>query len=270
MILFPNSKINIGLNIIGKRPDGYHNLETIFFPIPLKDALEIIPAVDGIFEFHSTGLAIPGKTQNNLCVKAFRLLQSEYKLPEVKMHLHKVIPMGAGLGGGSSDGAFSLKILNDLFNLALDNDQLKLFASALGSDCPFFIENCPLYAYERGDQFQPVHINLSGLTLLLVIPSLHVSTAEAYSAVIPAKSEKSLMELVHLPVEQWKDLLINDFEIPVFSKYPVIGKIKQKLYESGAIYASISGSGSAVYGLFGEIPDIKEISRENFTAFFLL
>jgi 4-diphosphocytidyl-2-C-methyl-D-erythritol kinase len=270
MILFPNCKINIGLNVIRKRSDGFHDLESVFFPVPFHDVLEIIPAADGIFNFQSTGLPIPGEIDKNLCVTAFQLLQSEFKLPEVKIHLHKLIPIGAGLGGGSSDGAFTLKLLNIIFNLSLDDDQLKDYARVLGSDCPFFIENRPLFAYERGDHFEAVELNLSGLTLLLVLPGMHISTAEAYSAVVPAIPEKMLKESIHLPIEQWKEELVNDFEQPVFAKYPAIGEIKRKLYESGAIYASMSGSGSAVYGLFREKPNTKGFFQGNFTSSFIL
>jgi 4-diphosphocytidyl-2-C-methyl-D-erythritol kinase len=256
MILFPNCKINLGLHVVSKRTDGFHNIETIFYPVPFYDALEIIRASDDVFDFHATGLAIPGENGHNLCARAFKLLQPAFKLPMVKMHLHKVIPMGAGLGGGSSDGAFTLKLLNQLFDLGQDKEQLMFFARELGSDCSFFIENRPLFAYERGDRFESTQIDLSGLTLLLVFPGLHVSTAEAYSEVVPVKPEKSLKELMKLPVEQWKDLLVNDFERPVFKKRPVIGEIKQKLYDAGALYASMSGSGSAVYGLFSGTPAV--------------
>jgi 4-diphosphocytidyl-2-C-methyl-D-erythritol kinase len=270
MIYFPNCKINLGLNIVGKRPDGYHNLETIFVPVPMHDVVEIISADDGIFSFQSTGLPIPGEVETNLCIKAFRLLQSEYLLPEVNMHLHKVIPLGAGLGGGSADGAFTLRLVNEYFNLLLDTDQLKSYARVLGSDCSFFIENRALYAFERGDRFEPISLDLAGFTLLLVVPGVHVSTAEAYPAVIPAKPVNSLKELVLLPVELWKDKVTNDFEEPVFKRFPVIGEIKQKLYDAGAAYASMSGSGSAVYGLFNKPPEVGDVFRGMYTAEFLL
>jgi len=256
MILFPNCKINLGLHVVSKRDDGFHNLETVFYPVPLYDALEVICANDNVFAFNSSGLAIPGDAEHNLCARAFKLLQPAFKLPMVKMHLHKVIPMGAGLGGGSSDGAFTLKLLNQLFDLGQDKEQLMFFARELGSDCSFFIENRPLFAHERGDRFESTQIDLSGLTLLLVFPGLHVSTAEAYAAVVPVKPEKSLKELMNCPVGQWKEILVNDFEKSVFKKRPVIGEIKQKLYDAGALYASMSGSGSAVYGLFSGTPAV--------------
>lgn len=255
MILFPHCKINLGLNIVSKRPDGFHDLETVFYPVPWNDALEIIPAADGVFDFNVSGLMIPGKADNNLCIRAFQLLQTDHQLPEVKMHLHKVIPMGAGLGGGSSDGAFTLRLLNHLFDLGLSSDQLRAYARILGSDCAFFISDTALYARNRGDQFEQVIIDLQGMTLLLVLPGIHVATADAYAAVIPAFPEKPLKQLVHLPVDQWKDNITNDFEMVVFKKFPVIGGIKQKLYDTGAVYASMSGSGSAVYGLYRTSPD---------------
>ncbi|MEI7660935.1 MAG: 4-(cytidine 5'-diphospho)-2-C-methyl-D-erythritol kinase [Bacteroidota bacterium] len=250
MVVFPNCKINLGLNIIGKRLDGFHNIETLFYPVALSDALEIIPAADGIFGFHVSGLEIPGDAARNLCVEAFRLLQGKFSLPAVKIHLHKVIPMGAGLGGGSSDGAFTLKLLNSLFGLGLNNDHLREYASQLGSDCPFFIENNPCLGFEKGDLLVPFNVDLEGLTLVIVDPVVHVSTAEAYASIIPAAPARPLKELVNLPVPDWKDALVNDFEIPVFEKYPVIGKIKTLLYDMGAEYASMSGSGAAVYAFF--------------------
>jgi 4-diphosphocytidyl-2-C-methyl-D-erythritol kinase len=250
MIQFPNCKINLGLNIVGKRSDGFHNIETVFYPVPLSDALEIIPATDGVFQFHTTGLSIPGGTEDNLCVKAFHLLQSEFGLPPVKIGLHKVIPMGSGLGGGSSDGAFTLKILNELFAIGLDKEQLMDYARLLGSDCAFFLENTPVFAFEKGEQFEHIAIDLSGLYLAIAVPDVHVITAEAYRMVIPEIPKQSLSEVIRLPIKDWKDILVNGFEKPVFEKFPAIGRIKQQLYDAGAIYASMSGSGSAVFGLF--------------------
>jgi 4-diphosphocytidyl-2-C-methyl-D-erythritol kinase len=254
MIQFPNCKINLGLNVISKRSDGFHNLETIFYPVPLHDALEIMIAADGVFQFHVTGFAVPGGNDQNLCVKAFRLLQADFGLPEVKMHLHKAIPMGSGLGGGSSDGAFTLKMLNDLFTLGLDNDQLKDHVRHLGSDCAFFIENYPQFAIEKGEQLEPVSIDLSGLFLVLVFPDIHIVTTDAYKMVLPRIPSRPIREVIMMPMEDWKDLLINDFEKPVLEKYPVIGEIKQKLYDEGAVYSCMTGSGSAVFGFFKEEP----------------
>lgn len=257
MIQFPNCKINLGLNIVGKRTDGFHNLETVFYPVPLHDALEIIPAPDGVFQFTATGLAIPGKAEQNLCVKAFQLLQSEFELPAVKMHLHKAIPMGSGLGGGSADGAFTLKILNELFALELDHIQLKKYACLLGSDCAFFIENRPLFATGKGDEFEFVELDMAGLYLAIIIPDVHVATADAYRLVIPELPLRSLKEVIRMPVKEWPDMVANDFEKPVFAKFPVIRGIKQTLCDANAVYVSMSGSGSAVYGIFYEIPKIE-------------
>ena len=261
MVIFPNCKINLGLNIISKRHDGFHNLETVFYPVALHDALEIIPASDGIFEFHSSGLSIPGKLEKNLCVKAFQLLQLDFRLPAVKMHLHKVIPMGAGLGGGSSDGAFTLKLLNNLFNIGLKSDQLKDYARILGSDCAFFIENQSCYAFEKGDRFEPVPVALSGLNLVIVIPDVHISTSDAYRAITPAIPVQPIKELIKIPIGQWKGRLANDFEIPVFEKYPVIREIKFALYKMGALYSAMSGSGSAIFGLFKDVPPVVGLFR---------
>jgi 4-diphosphocytidyl-2-C-methyl-D-erythritol kinase len=265
MILFPNCKINLGLNVISKRPDGYHNLETVFYPVPLHDALEIIPAGDGSSEFHSSGLEIPGDDRQNLCVRAFRMLQAEYKLPEVKMHLHKVIPMGAGLGGGSSDGAFTLKLLNGLFDLQLTDDRLREFAGQLGSDCPFFIENMPVLATGRGNRFSPCTIDLKGYRMVIVKPGVHVATADAYALLTPSEPVNPLAKVISQPVETWKGCLVNDFERTVFENHPVIGEIRKKLYDAGAVYASMSGSGSAVYGLFAGITGMEELFPDCFT-----
>ncbi len=258
MIKFPNGKINLGLNIVGKRDDGFHNIETIFYPIALNDALEIIPANDGKFRFDHTGLPIPGHEPDNLCVKAFQLLKADFGLPGVKMHLHKTIPMGSGLGGGSSDGAFTLKMLNDLFMLGMDHDQLREYASRLGSDCAFFIENQTVFAIKKGDQFTNLTVDLSGLFIVIVIPDVPVATADAYRWVLPEIPSRPLTDLVQLPITEWKDQVVNDFEKPVFTRFPVIGKIRNKLYESGAVYASMSGSGSAVYGIFEGMPYLNE------------
>ena len=257
MIQFPNCKINIGLNIVGRRSDGFHNIETVFYPVPIHDALEIMIAPDGIFHFQSSGLAIPGEPGNNLCTRAFQLLQADFGLPAVKMHLHKVIPMGSGLGGGSSDGAFALKMLNDLFTLNLDKEKLLDYAPLLGSDCAFFMENKPVFAVEKGERFEFLPIELSGFFLALVIPGVHVATAEAYGMIAPAVPDRCLKELVQLPMNEWKGRVVNDFEKPIFRKYPVIGAIKQKLYDSGALFASMSGSGSAVYGIFKDLPALN-------------
>jgi 4-diphosphocytidyl-2-C-methyl-D-erythritol kinase len=254
MITFPNAKINLGLKVLEKRTDGFHNIETIFYPVGLSDILEIIPSKDGVLTFEPTGLRVPGDKNDNLCVKAFHLLSSILHLPPVKIHLHKVIPTGSGLGGGSSDGAFAIKMLNDLFLLGLSDDQMMDYARNLGSDCAFFILNRPVFAFNKGDHFEPLELDLSGYRIEVVTPGIHVSTAEAYSMIdLRAESwthESPLKEIIRKPVVEWEKNLINDFEKPVFNKYPELKRIKQDLYEKGALYASMSGSGSSFYGIF--------------------
>ena len=266
MLFFPNAKINIGLHIVGKRDDGFHNIETIFCPIGLSDVLEFVQLPDmpdGHLTFSSTGIPVDGKWEYNLCVKAYHLLHANLKLPALAVHLHKVIPMGAGLGGGSSDAAFMLKNLNTHFKLGLTEDQLCDYASALGSDCAFFIKNRPLLGYERGNRFREVELFPGHLQVAVIHPCIHVNTAEAYANVTPGIPVNSLEELIRLPVEDWRDKISNDFEPGIIQKYPAIGHIKGKLYEAGAIYASMSGSGSSVYGLFEEnIPDLKKLFPE--------
>jgi 4-diphosphocytidyl-2-C-methyl-D-erythritol kinase len=253
MIVFPNCKINLGLHILQKRADGFHDLETVFFPIPLKDALEIIqdPSPTSDIQFTVSGLEVDTAPADNICVKAYWLLKKRFpNLPAVKMHLHKVIPMGAGLGGGSSDGAFALALLNKKFNLGLTEDELIGCALQLGSDCPFFIKNKPCYATGRGEKMEPVQLDMSRYNILLVNPGIHVSTGEAFSRITPNNERTSIRELVKSPVEKWKDLLKNDFETSVFKAHPEIGQIKNTLYQHGAVYASMSGSGSSVYAFF--------------------
>lgn len=253
MISFPNAKINIGLNILGKRQDGYHDLQTIFYPIAIKDALEIIeaPEAASAVAFSSSGFAINGKESDNLCIKAYDLLRQDFpQLRPVKMHLHKIIPMGAGMGGGSADAAFTLQLLNEKFKLQLSRSELLHYALQLGSDCPFFILNEPCIATGRGEIMEPVSLDLSSYKLLVVQPGIHVSTAAAFSAIDPGKNNPDLKTLVSFPVAQWKDQVINDFEEPVFQQHPEIAALKNILYEKGALYASMSGSGSTVYGIF--------------------
>lgn len=255
MICFPNAKINIGLHIVSCRPDGYHNLETVFYPIGLKDALEIIPAPETCL--FQTGIQINVQPENNLVAKALKLIAFEKKLPEMEIHLFKKIPSAAGLGGGSSDAAWMLKLLNETFNLSYTKEELMLRAARLGADCPFFILNQPAYATGIGDKLEPITFDISQYTLLLVKPDIMVSTKEAYAMVTPQKPDMPLKEIIRQPTETWRDLLKNDFELPVFKLFPEIGKIKQKMYEMGAVYASLSGSGSSVYGLFEKVPDWK-------------
>lgn len=249
MVQFPNCKINLGLRVTKKRPDGYHNIETVFYPIQLKDALEIIPSTQQQFEV--SGLEVTGKSEDNLCLKAFQLLKKDFpQLPALKIHLHKAIPMGAGLGGGSSDGAFMLKMINEKFNLQLSEAALIDYALQLGSDCPFFIINKPCFATGRGENLEPVEVNLSVYKIVIVNPGIHVSTKEAFTKLTPEIPAKSIKEIVAQPVESWREELSNDFEKPVFDLYPAIKKIKDETYAAGAIYASMTGTGSTVFGIF--------------------
>jgi len=257
MISFPNCKINLGLHVTEKRTDGFHNIETVFYPVQLYDILEIIKSDKGN-SFESSGIDIPGNISSNLVLCAYELLKKDFDLSPVQVYLHKIIPIGAGLGGGSSDAAFAIKILNELFFLKISDVEMMHYASRLGSDCAFFIENKPVFACGKGDEFTNIKIDLSGYIICLVKPDISVNTAEAYSLIKPDKKKISIEEIVRMPIEQWKDVLINDFEKPVFKKYPQIKIIKEKMYESGAFYASMSGSGSAVYGIFE-----KEVSLKN-------
>ena len=252
MLTFPNAKINLGLNITEKRPDGYHNLETIFYPVPIEDALEIniLNKGNGKFRLHQAGLEIEEEAESNLVVKAYKLLDDRFNLPPVDIHLFKHIPSGAGLGGGSSDAAFMLKLLNDHFQLELSEEQLEVYAATLGADCAFFIKNKPTYAEGIGNLFSPIELSLSGYQIMIVKPNVFVSTREAFSNIHPHRPEYPVKEAILRPVAEWKDILINDFEASVFPQHPVIEEIKEELYHQGAIYASMSGSGSSVFGLF--------------------
>ena len=260
MIVFPNCKINLGLNIIRKREDDYHDLETIFFPIPFTDVLEIISSENKTPEFIVSGVTL-NEDENNLCIKAYNLVKQDFPdLPVIKMHLHKVIPLGAGLGGGSSDAAFTLKLLSEKFNLDLKIEELLDYALRLGSDCPFFIINEPSFATSRGEILQPINIDLTNYKILMVNPGIHIDTRWAFSKIIPHAPNVSIKEVIKQPIETWKDQLQNDFEVPVFAEYPEIGKLKSELYQQGAVYASLSGSGSTVYGIFKKY-DVVNISR---------
>lgn len=262
MVSFPHSKINIGLNVLKKRDDGYHDIESCFYPIDWKDAIEIIPS--NTFRFTSSGLKIPGDPSSNLCVKAYRLLQKKFDLGPVHIHLLKIIPMGAGLGGGSSDAAFILKALNEIFKLDLAENELMNYAAQLGSDCAFFIQDKAVLAKERGNVLQPISLSLKDYFLLTVNPCLHIDTAQAYGSLKPEKPEISLAELLKMPVHDWKDQVKNAFEIPVFAKLPEVKELKNKLYELGAVYASMTGSGSSVYGLFTKKPDVEGVFPTNY------
>jgi 4-diphosphocytidyl-2-C-methyl-D-erythritol kinase len=250
MIAFPNAKLNIGLNITERRPDGFHNLESVFYPVQWCDALEILPSEETAFS--SSGIPIPGSAESNLCLKAYHLLKADFELPPVKLHLHKNIPIGAGLGGGSSDAAFALKLLNELFTLNISVEKLEDYARKLGSDCAFFIRNKPVFAYEKGDIFEPVELDLSNYFCLIVYPNLHITTAEAYSKIKPHKPETNLKKAIANGIENWPKTITNDFETALFPTYSVLLKLKEQLYEAGAVYASMTGSGSAVFGIFKE------------------
>ena len=254
MITYPNAKINLGLNIVEKRPDGYHNLETIFYPIALQDALEVTQLEgDKEYALALSGTPIEGDPEQNLVVKAYKLLKSDFpNLPPVNIHMFKHIPTGAGLGGGSADAAFMLKLLNDKFQLKLSVEKLEEYASRLGADCAFFIQNKPVFASGIGNVFEPVQVSLKGYYIVLVKPDVFVSTKEAYSLVQPKKPAHSLKEIARMPVETWRATMKNDFEESVFKLYPEIAAIKDKLYDMGAVYASMSGSGSSVFGIFRE------------------
>lgn len=256
MIVYPNAKINIGLNVVAKRRDGYHDLETVLYPIPLQDALEIhkVENPDSEYELKVSGDPLDGTPDDNLVVRAFRLLKHDFpdKVKPVSIFLYKHIPTGAGLGGGSSDGAFMLKALNERFALGLTTEQLEGYAARLGADCPFFIQNRPVFAEGIGNVFSTIDLSLEGLTLVLVKPDIFVSTKDAYHAVVPQKPKVSLHTLVQSSVEEWSRDVHNDFEPSVCLKYPEIAAIKDRLYDLGAKFAAMSGSGSAVYGLFAE------------------
>lgn len=265
MIVYPNAKINIGLDITEKRSDGYHNIETVFYPIGLNDILDVNISESCLdYSFSSDGIIVDGTPENNLVIKAYRLLQKEYNISGVDISIIKQIPFGAGLGGGSSDAAFMLKALNELFNLNLPVQKLEEHASSLGADCPFFIQNKPVFATRIGNVFSDINLSLNGYYLLLIKPDIHVPTAEAYSLVKPRKPEKSLKELIRLPVSEWKGSIKNDFETSVFARYPEIKKIKDTIYDLGALYASMSGSGSSVYGIFDTKPNIDTLFKNCF------
>lgn len=269
MICFPNIKINLGLHVINRRTDGFHNIETVFYPVSLCDALEVIEHNDAMtgskIVFTSSGLPIDGNMEDNLIVKAYTLLDANYNLPPVKAHLHKMIPMGAGLGGGSSDAAYMITLLNAKFNLGLTVEIMQQYASQLGSDCAFFISNKPAYVFGKGHELEPVECNLSGYYIVLLYANIHSNTALAYRNVIRREAldpERSLKRIIQQPVETWRPVMENDFEASVFEAYPLLAEIKNELYEQGAVYASMSGSGSAMFGLFTKKPQLTEKLRQ--------
>lgn len=286
MITFPNAKINLGLNIVEKRPDGYHNLETVFYPIPLLDALEVqqrlhesdnpsdvvIPQGTEAnrtrtedYTLKIAGTPIAGDSEDNLIIRAYRLLQQEFELPHLNIYMYKHIPSGAGLGGGSSDAAFMMKMLNEKFRLGLSREELESRVAKLGADCAFFVRNQPVFATGIGDRMETIDLSLKGYYLVLVKPDIFISTKEAFARIRPQKPEISIREIIRRPVADWPELLVNDFEQSIFPGHPEIAAIKDKLYDLGAVYASMTGSGSSVYGLFEKpLEHAEEIFSGNF------
>ncbi|MEO6282664.1 MAG: 4-(cytidine 5'-diphospho)-2-C-methyl-D-erythritol kinase [Dyadobacter sp.] len=256
MLVFPNAKINLGLNIVEKRADGFHNIESCFYPVGWTDALEITAHEE--FQFHLDGIAIPGNGSDNLCSKAYQMIAADYELPPVKIHLLKAIPIGAGLGGGSADAAFTIKALDQQFKLKISYEKQLHYARRLGSDCAFFILNKPAYCFSKGDEMEDISLSLAGQWIVMVNPGLHISTIEAYSGVQAKRSDEDLRTVLKEPVASWRDQIKNDFEATLFLKYPLLETIKSELYKLGATYASMSGSGSTIYGIFDEEKDLKE------------
>lgn len=265
MISYPCSKINLGLSVERKREDGFHDIESILYPIALCDILEIIPNSENESdEFSATGISIPGDLSSNLCLKALHLLRADFDVPSVKMHLHKQVPTGAGLGGGSADGTHALLQVNELFALGLSVEDLTQYAALLGSDCPFFVEEGPKLATGRGEQLVKMDEKLRGYTLVLAKPDLHISTAEAYAGTVPEVKAKTIGEIYQQPMANWKSALQNDFESVVFEKFPELERIKNTFYNAGAVYASLTGTGSAVYGIFQEEQDLSHFFQDLF------
>ena len=262
MVSFPNAKINLGLHITEKRVDGFHSIESCFYPVQWIDALEVIPNDKTIFT--ASGIEIPGKSDSNLCLKVYQALKKNFEFPPIHIHLLKNIPIGAGLGGGSADAAFTIKLLNDLFKLKLSVRQMEDYLRPLGSDCAFFVNNKPVFAYEKGDQFSNIELSLKGHFIVIVYPEVHISTKEAYSGVIPKKPQTGIEAILQKDIEEWKFLLKNDFEDSLFPKYPILKEVKESLYSEGALYASMTGSGSAVYGIFNAENELKNSFPEHF------
>ena len=256
MISYPNAKINLGLNVVRRRPDGFHDIESVFYPVPWRDILEIVPAKEGRGEvaFTSSGLEIPSDGNPNLCEQVYSLMHDEFGLSGVKMHLHKIVPIGAGLGGGSADAAFTAIMLNKLFELKLSADKLEQIVGQVGSDCPFFIRNRPVYVTGRGEVLKPFDLKLSGYWIMLINPKIHIGTKEAYEGIQPIETSNSLQNELQKEMGEWKDVVLNDFEKSIFPKHPIIKGLKDDLYDQGANYASMTGSGSTVFGLFEEEP----------------
>lgn len=256
MISYPSAKINLGLNILRKREDGFHDIESVFYPIPWNDILEVVPekSGNGKVTFTSSGIDIPSGGSENLCEKVYHLICQKFEIPSVKIHLHKQIPIGAGLGGGSADAAQTAVMLNEMFSLGLSDDELEVIVSKVGSDCPFFIKNKPAFVTGRGEKLDEFELDLSGTWMVLVNPNIHIGTAEAYAGISPELPEFSLKKELMNEVSQWKNRVKNDFETSIFKNHPVVKDLKTTLYENGAEYAAMTGSGSTVFGLFSEEP----------------
>jgi len=268
MIKFPNCKINLGLNVVEKRKDGYHNLETVFYPVPICDALEIFD-MDQQFpsdvdcDLKVTNIKIEGDERRNLVVRAYNLLKHDYPtLPRIHAHLYKGIPTQAGMGGGSSDCSFMLMLLNEQYNLGIAKAQMINYAASLGADCPFFIHNSPCYAEGIGERLEPINLSLKGWNLAIVRPDIPVSTKEAFSMITPCRPTYNCRDVVMKPIENWRDYLHNDFERSVFTIHPELEDIKNELYKMGAVYAAMSGSGSSIYGLFRQPVSLETFTNE--------
>ncbi|QKG53388.1 4-(cytidine 5'-diphospho)-2-C-methyl-D-erythritol kinase [Hymenobacter sp. BRD67] len=258
MLSFPNAKLNLGLYVTARRPDGYHELETVFLPLPWNDALEVLPAPKGqvAANLTLTGRPIPGEAATNLCLRAYELLKADFAaLPAMQLHLHKIVPIGAGLGGGSADAAFALRAIAEVGGLPLTTAQLESYARRLGADCAFFMENTPRLARGKGDIFEPIDLNMRGTACVVVYPNLHISTAQAFAGIVPQAPAYPLREALAQPMSSWRTTVSNDFEAALAPTFPVLNNIKNLLYNAGAGYASLSGSGSAVYALFPDRPE---------------
>jgi len=269
MLSFPNGKINIGLYVTQRRDDGYHDIETVFYPVALHDVLEIVPAAET--QLHLSGRTVAGNSTDNLIWKAYQLLDNNFpgRLPQLDIYLHKIIPMGAGLGGGSADGAYMLQLFNDYCHLSLSKEALISFALQLGSDCPFFIHNIPQFATGRGELMSDIAVSLGGYSIQLICPNLHVSTGSAFSLIKPKPAAYDLRQLHELPITEWKTNISNDFEESVFQQHPVLADIKQQLYDQGAVYAAMSGSGSAIFGILAKGKKAEIKTNTAFELFYL-
>lgn len=268
MVVFPNIKINIGLFVTGKRPDGFHNIESVFYPVSWTEALEVVdrnePASSrkdydhkaatevGKVRFYQYGLDIPGEVSNNLCIRVYQLLEEWFNLPAIDIHLLKTLPIGAGVGGGSADAAYCLRALKDFFELRISDQEAMELLAKVGSDCPFFWKNQPMFVHGRGEKMHPIELSLKGYHLMVIHPSIPISTKEAYAGIKPKDAPVDLHLLTDLPMESWREVIHNDFEASVFPNHPELPAIKEQLYEIGALYASMSGSGSALFGIFSE------------------